>query len=121
MANCPSALPTAKTVAEDVPGGVALTITTTDDAARRALLSLADMHQRIGSVQGKRIEHTGMHGGPGYLGHCPVIHVGTHVSYVRVAGGVRVEVRVLPGHDVEALRREIYTRTANLSKSIAKQ
>ena len=116
MANCPSALPTTATRIEDVPGGVSVTVTSPNPDIQHALHALAALHERIGSPQGPSYDHTGMHGGPGWIGHCPVIHNGTHVSYVRTKDGVRIEVRILPGHDVTALRREIYERAAELPK-----
>lgn len=115
MANCPSALPTTVTRVADVPGGVVLEITSPDPDIQSALYALADLHERIGAPQGPYV-HTGMHGGPGWIGHCPVIHNGTHVSYVHTKTGVRIEVRILPGQDVETLRREVYGRVAELPK-----
>ncbi len=121
MANCPSALPTAITRVEDVPGGVALLITSPEPETQQVLRLLADRHERAGKPQGPSSTHTGMHGGPGTIGHCPIVHIGTHVSYVGIADGVRVEVRILPGHDVDALRREIYARVVHLPEWVAKK
>lgn len=116
MANCPSALPTAITRVGDLPDGVALTITVTDPAAYERLLELADLHARLGGPAGNAMEHTGRHGGPGSIGHCPIIHAATRVSFERVPEGVRFDVRALPGGDVGELRRQTRARAATLPR-----
>lgn len=60
-----------------------------------------------------------MHGGPGNIGHCPILHTGTQVTYSRIPHGVRFYVRALTGLDVAVLRDETRTRVANLPRWIA--
>ena len=121
MAPSPPPAPPPGPPAADVPGGVSITVTSENPDIQRALHALAALHERIGSPQGPSYDHTGLHGGPGWIGHCPVIHNGTHVSYVRTKNGVQIEVRILPGHDAVALRREVYERAAELPAWIAKR
>jgi hypothetical protein len=116
MANCPSALRTAVTRVADLSDGVSVTVTVTDPDAYDRLLALAEVHARIGDPAGESLEHSGMHGGPGIIGHCPIIHAATRVIYERIPGGVRFAIRALPGRDLADLRRETRARAASLPR-----
>jgi hypothetical protein len=115
MANCPSALSSAVTHVSDIPEGVAVAVTVSDPESHRRLLALADRHARIGDAEGMP-EHSGLHGGPGDIGHCPIIHFGTQVTFSQIPHGVRFYVRALGGVDVVALRGETRVRVANLPR-----
>lgn len=115
MANCPSALASAVTHVSDIPEGVAVAVTVSDPESHRRLLALADRHARIGDAEGMP-QHSGLHGGPGDIGHCPIIHFGTQVTFSQIPRGVRFYVRALGGVDVVALRGETRVRVANLPR-----
>jgi len=114
MANCPSALPSAITSVEDIDDGIAVTIKVTNPMWRDRLLELAHVHARIGGPESSVAEHTGRHGGPGVIGHCPILHAGTRVSFEPIPDGVRFSVFALPGRDLAGLRRETRERAASL-------
>jgi hypothetical protein len=92
MMNCPSAVEGAVTRLEATPRGVDLTITAVDPSAREELVTLTKVHAAMRGPNLEKPIHHGQHGGPGTVGHCPVIHVGTEVTYEEVAGGVRIHV-----------------------------
>ncbi|MEO8701472.1 MAG: hypothetical protein ABI867_15605 [Kofleriaceae bacterium] len=114
MANCPSALATAMTHVENIPSGVALTITASDPDSRRRLSSLGEVHQWLGEPDGAAREHSGMHGGSGEVGHCPIIHVGTLVSITPIPNGLYVEVRAPDPLNVDKLRADTRARVERL-------
>lgn len=118
MANCPSSLSSAVTQVSDIPEGVAVAVTVSDPESHRRLLSLADRHARIGDAEGLP-EHSGLHGGPGDIGHCPIIHYGTRVTFSQIPHGVVFSVRALGTIDVVALRGETRLRVANLPRRVA--
>ena len=109
MANCTSALWTAVTHVTDIPEGVSIAVTVTDPFNYRRLLALAEVHARIGVPGGAR-EHSGLHGGPGDTGHCPILHNGTTVTFVRIPDGVRFDVRAAASLDVARLRSQSRSR-----------
>ncbi len=109
MANCPSALWTAVTHISDIPEGVAISVTVSDPFNYRRLLALAEVHARSGRPGGAP-EHSGMHGGPGNAGHCPILHNGTEVTYAQIPNGVRFDVRAASRVDVALLRSQTRSR-----------
>lgn len=119
MANCPATLPTAITQVTDAPGGVDVTITVADPDAHRRLLALAEIHARIGGADTSEPEHSGMHGGPGEIGHCPIIHTATQIQAAQIPHGIRFEVRAPSGGDVDKLRRDTRRRASNLPRRLA--
>ncbi|HEX5060476.1 MAG TPA: hypothetical protein VFV99_14010 [Kofleriaceae bacterium] len=98
MRNCPSGVPSAKTVATPTADGVNLTITSDNPAARRRIVALAQMHATWGEPIWAMPYHTGMHGGPGTIGLCPIIHAKTIVTQREIPEGVLIHVRSeIPG------------------------
>jgi TusA-related sulfurtransferase len=92
MRNCPSAVPSAKTTLARTAQGVELTITSDDEAARDRILALAQWHSTQREPIWGMPAHTGMHGGPGAVGFCPIIHVKTTVTHAEIPQGVRIRV-----------------------------
>src|SRR5262245_36886904 len=74
MRNCPSAVAGAKTVAKPTADGVDITITADDPAARQRIVDLARWHAVMTEPVWGMPPHTGMRGGPGTIGFCPIIH-----------------------------------------------
>jgi hypothetical protein len=105
MQNCPSAVPSARTVATPTDHGVDLTIMSDDSAARSQILALARLQSIQRDPYAFAPAHTGMHGGPGTLGRCPIIHANTIVRYEATADGVIVHVIARDAAQVAALQR----------------
>jgi TusA-related sulfurtransferase len=114
MAHCPNAVPGAKTEIADVPGGVALTVTSSDAQA------VADIRARIAALidaqknQGTNIKHTGNGEGGGLLGRCPIVLKETTVSAADVDHGSKVTVVIKDPQAVDWLRRETRDRDEDL-------
>jgi TusA-related sulfurtransferase len=104
----------AKTGIKDVPGGVELTITSTDAPA------VADIRARIASLidsqknQGSNVKHTGNGEGGGLLGRCPIVLKETTVAAADVDNGSKVTVTMKDPTEVDWLRRETRDRAEDL-------
>ncbi len=118
--NCPSVLPSAITEISDIPGGVAVTVILWDPREQDQLLTLARLQERIGEPTSNFTGHSGLHGGAGNLGHCPIIHNRTTVRFTAVTDGVRFDVLALPGSDVAVLRQNTRHRAAKLPRFVAR-
>lgn len=114
MRNCPSAVPSAKTTMEKTERGVELTITSDDPGARERILALARWHSTQREPIWGMPPHTGMHGGPGTLGFCPIIHVKTTVTQSEIPQGVRIRVTA----DDPSMVRFLQTATAQRVRAI---
>ncbi|MGZ3439421.1 MAG: hypothetical protein ACXVDD_07885, partial [Polyangia bacterium] len=69
MAECPSAVPDAKTKVEDTKSGVVVSVTAADPAARDEIRRRARVQQNVGmQTQRGAIEHTGGGTGSGKFG-----------------------------------------------------
>lgn len=116
MANCPTAVQGAVTRAVNTEFGVDLTITADDPASQRRIAELAALHERIGDPDGSAPPHTGLHGGPGGIGHCPVIHDATTVTFTRLRRGVVIHLRALLPSDVARVQAIVNGRVAALAE-----
>jgi hypothetical protein len=115
MRNCPSAVDGAVTKLRNQIGGVDLIITADAPVAQRRILELARLHARLGDPDGSAMEHTGRHGGPGDIGHCPVVHAATTVSVTPLPNGATIHIRALLAGDVRHLQTVISDRVARLA------
>jgi hypothetical protein len=116
MHNCPSGLAGAVTRATNTDAGVDLAITATDPAVQRQIGELAELHEHMGDPDGSAMEHTGLHGGPGLIGHCPIVHAATAVSVARLADGALIHLRAIAPADVAALQAAVAERVAALPR-----
>jgi len=110
MRNCPSALAGATTRVIDTEDGVDLEITATDPVVQRQIIELAIVHEHLGHPNGSEAAHTGMHGGPGHIGYCPVIHVGTTVTYRKRSDGAVIHIHALKPEAVSQMQKAIAER-----------
>jgi TusA-related sulfurtransferase len=110
MRNCPSALAGATTRVIDTEDGVDLEITATDPVVQRQIIELAIVHEHLGHPNGAEAAHTGMHGGRGDIGYCPIIHVGTMVTYRRRSDGAVIHVHALKPEAVSQMQKAITER-----------
>lgn len=92
MQNCPSAVPSAQTIATPTAAGVDISIISEDASARSQILALTQLQSAQGDPYGFAPAHTGTHGGPGTLGRCPIIHANTTVNYEPIEDGVLIHV-----------------------------
>lgn len=115
MRNCPTAVAGATTQLTKTDGGVDLEITTTDPAVRRQVITLARMHSHLGDPEGANRAHTGRHGGPGAIGHCPIVHASTNVTYTPTPGGVVVHINAIVPEDVAMVQVTVADRLARLA------
>jgi len=115
MRNCPSALAGATTRVIDTEDGVDLEITATDPVVLRQIIELAIVHEHLGHPNGAEAAHTGMHGGSGSVGYCPVIHVGTTVTYRRRSDGAVIHVHALEPEAVSKMQKAITERVNMLA------
>lgn len=94
MANCPSAVPDARTTAQDTKSGVVVTVTAAEPQAREEIRRRAHLQENIGLQPGRgAIEHTGGGTGSGKFGFCPGLIEGTRVAVDDVPDGARLTVR----------------------------
>ncbi len=115
MRNCPSAVRSAKTTATRTPDGIDLTITSDDPSARADIVTLAQLQRDQRAPIWFVPAHSGMHGGPGSLGRCPVIHADTTVTYQPLANGVLIHVAARSRGRVAALQQATEARVRALS------
>src|SRR5512140_2723718 len=115
MRNCPSALAGAETRLTNTADGVDLEITASEPAIQRQIVDLARLHERMGLPNASELEHTGRHGGPGTIGHCPIIHTGTTVTFDRVARGAVIHVVAMAPDEVLRLQTTVADRVARLA------
>ena len=108
MANCPSAVPGAKTAIEDRKDGVAVTVTAPagDRAAQAEIRRRAHTQLEVG-MQPERgaIEHTGHGTGSGKFGYCPGMVQGTRVAVDDVPDGARLTVRATSEPQARSLQK----------------
>lgn len=114
MNRCPSGVPSAKTSATETIDGIDVTITSEDPGARARIRSLAKLQSSLGEPMRAVPQHTGMHGGPGLIGHCPIIHAGTTVSYEEIPSGAIVHVIPRDARDLTSLQAATRARVSAL-------
>jgi TusA-related sulfurtransferase len=114
MAHCPDAVPGAKTVISDIPGGVQLTVTAADPAGatdvRTRIQALLDAQK----TQSGNVRHSGNGEGGGLLGRCPVVLKNTTVTAADVDSGSKITVMSKDPDEVDWLRRETRDREEDL-------
>lgn len=114
MRSCPSAVPSATTTATETVSGVDLVITSPDPDARAKIAALARQHATLGNPRWFFPRHSGMHGGSGEQGFCPVIHANTTVTWEPIGEGVRIHVMARGTEQVTALQRATEARVRAL-------
>lgn len=114
MANCPSAVESAKTAIKDTKEGVLVTVTGAADKVaeiRTRAKHLADVSKK---ADAGKIEHTGQGTGGGGLGRCPIVVDGdTTVDVKDIEGGVEADVKAKK--DAAGLQKEAKARAANFT------
>jgi hypothetical protein len=114
MANCPSAIATADTQPIRTRRGIDLAITSNDPVAQRAIVAASDKQMRLRERRWFMLPHTGLHGGPGTVGHCPVIHANTYINYELISRGVLIHVIARNPEQVPALQEATLSRIEDL-------
>ncbi|HEX8114356.1 MAG TPA: hypothetical protein VF516_41785 [Kofleriaceae bacterium] len=116
MANCPTAVQGAVTRAVNTEFGVDLTITADDPVSQRRIVELAARHEQMGDPDGAIPPHTGRHGGPGGIGHCPVFHDSTTVTFTKLRRGAVIHLRALLPSDVTRVQAIVADRLATFAQ-----
>jgi TusA-related sulfurtransferase len=114
MAHCPNAVTGAKTAIDDVPNGVAVTITGKDPGAtgdiRARVQALLDAQKNAGA----NVKHTGTGEGGGLLGRCPIVLKDTTITAAEVPDGEKLTIAAKDPQEVDWLRRETRDRQEDL-------
>ena len=116
MRNCPSALVGATTRVIETKDGADLEITATDPVVQRQIVELAIVHEHLGTPNSAEPAHSGMHGGPGDIGYCPIIHTGTEVTVRRRSDGAVIHIHAVNPEAVSHLQIAIADRIAQVAK-----
>ena len=113
-ANCPSSLPNAITRLDNTPRGVDLTVTSTDPVTAHRIVELAQLHIRGQTAEVPR-PHDQHHGGPGWIGYCPVMVTDqTQVSMTPRPDGATLHVEARSPDRVAELQMLIKARAVRL-------
>jgi hypothetical protein len=115
MRNCPSAVASARTTATRTPSGVDIAITSDEPTARAKIVTLTRFHASLHDSLPGLGAHTGLHGGPGNIGFCPIIHASTRVTFEPTDDGVRVHVVAISPADVSKLQAATAARDRALA------
>jgi hypothetical protein len=113
MMNCPSAVDGAQTRLRMTATGVDVIVTAADPEARAELAKLAEIHANMDRFT-EWPEHTGKHGGPGTIGHCPIVHDGTTITFARFDRGVVLHVTATSTDRVSWLQDQTAQRLATM-------
>jgi len=115
MRNCPSAVAGTTTRATPTSKGIDLEITSDNPAAVREIVSRAELQTTLHGPYWFVPQHSGMHGGPGDIGHCPVIHANTDITYNQMGNGVRLHILARDKAQIPALQQAVTARTQALA------
>ncbi|MDX2091728.1 MAG: hypothetical protein SFX73_27960 [Kofleriaceae bacterium] len=113
MANCPSAVPGARTTVEMIPDGVVVTVTSNDAAAQQEILKRVELQAQAAQVP-PGAPHSGKHGGPARVGFCPSVHDDTTIDVEKVDGGAQMTVKPVSKRHVGELQASTKARAARL-------
>ena len=111
MANCPTAAPGATVILKDIEGGIEISITAKDDAAKKeirdriAKLVESDKHEVEAGV---KHDHGGS--GGGVYGRCTIVMRNTTLTTADLPDGVKATVKAKDKTEVDWLRRETRER-----------
>jgi TusA-related sulfurtransferase len=115
MLNCPSAVDGAETRLRMTERGVDIFVRAKDPEARAEIAKLAERHTRMDRLTGWP-EHTGKHGGPGEIGHCPIIHKNTQITLETVDDGVVLHVIATLPDRAKQVQEQTVLRLASLPR-----
>jgi hypothetical protein len=114
MANCPSAVRGAVTLTTPTPDGIDVTVTSPDLTAARQIAELAQFHARNPRPL-LPFPHTGLGGGRGHAGYCPIARGDDVIITASVIpGGATIHLRARLPWRVHDLRESVVTRAERL-------
>jgi TusA-related sulfurtransferase len=119
MAHCPSIVTGAATAIDDVPGGVAITVTAGDPAATAEIRDRSSFLVASTKNDAAAVSHNGTGEGGGIFGRCPVVMRNTTVTDAEVTGGAKVIVVARDPREESFIRREARSRLAELGSPAA--
>jgi len=113
-ANCPSSLPRATTRLANTPRGVDVTVTSSDPVTAHRIVELAQLHVRGRTAEVPR-PHDQHHGGPGWVGYCPVmVNDQTQISMTPRPDGATLHVEARSPERVAEIQMLIKARAVQL-------
>jgi hypothetical protein len=113
-ANCPSSLPRATTRLANTPRGVDVTVTSPDPVTAHRIVELSQLHVRGRTAEVPRA-HDQHHGGPGWVGYCPVmVNDQTQISMTPRPDGATLHVEARSPERVSELQMLIKARAVRL-------
>lgn len=113
-ANCPSSLPRTTTRLANTPRGVDVTVTSTDPGTAHRIVELSQLHVRGRTAEAPH-PHDQHHGGPGWVGYCPVmVSDQTQVSMTPRPDGATLHVEARSPERVAELQMLIKARAVQL-------
>ncbi len=115
MAHCPSTVDAAKTIINDVEGGVELVVTGPNADATQQIRERAKFLSEASKATSTAVKHTGHGEGGGVFGRCPVVMRNTTVDAVDIDSGSKLTVKPETAAELDWLRRETRERYADLS------
>lgn len=117
MMNCPSAVQGAETKLRMTDHGVDLIVTAADPGANVEIVKLANFHAHQ-DVLTDWPEHSGKHGGPATIGHCPIVHDGTRITLSPTLRGVVMHVAALAPDRIRSVQLETAERLSSMPRSV---
>jgi hypothetical protein len=114
MAHCPSTVLGAKTDIQDVPGGVAVVVTSADESATKEIRARAAFLEASAKNDVSPVAHNGTGEGGGVFGRCPIVMRNTKVDVSEVNGGSKLVVASRDAKELDWLRREARSRLGEI-------
>jgi hypothetical protein len=114
LTNCPSAVPGSTTRVRNVPGGIEVTVRSSNRFAARQIRTRARASRRPLRAGSELVEHSGRATGGGRIGYCPVVRGYTRLSVKNVPDGATITIRPIDRRDLATLRRTSRERAAAL-------
>jgi hypothetical protein len=114
MAHCPSTVTGAKTDIQDVPGGISLVVTASDDQATKEIRARSAFLASSAQNDVGSIGHNGSGEGGGVFGRCPVVMRNTKVEVTEVSGGSKLVVTPRDAKEQDWLRHESRARLGEI-------
>jgi hypothetical protein len=113
-ANCPSVLPGVTTRIAMTPRGVDVSVTSNDRRIEHRIVELA-VYQASGLSRQQSRPHNQLHGGPAWIGYCPIIvNDQTRVTVTLIPHGATLHVEARSEGLVTELQAVIKARAARL-------
>jgi hypothetical protein len=119
MRSCPPATPGVQTSLRMTDAGIDVIMRAKDPIARAEMERLAELHAHRDRLA-QAPEHSGQHGGPGTIGHCPIIHEGTKIQISSIPDGVVLHVTARTPNHVKSVQLQTVSRLHTMPQWLAR-